>query len=215
VSSFAEMSFKFGQALQLQLAHIDQSRFYCRLVGYLVDHAVIVTTPTTRTGPFEILPGDKFIGRAFAGRRALAFSTDVLSIAHVPFPHLFLRYPREVQAVVVRKATRVAMQRAITLAKGADASWPATLSDLSLSGAGVEAAASVAAVAETLELVLPASADGQPETRLKAVVRGVRTVDAGPAAETRSHYGLEFVDIGAEHSQLVQNLIQEQILNEG
>jgi c-di-GMP-binding flagellar brake protein YcgR len=223
MSAFADMNLKMGQPMQLQLTRMSTARLYSQLIGYLTPRAVLVTTPKipSSSGAFSIVDGDQFVCRAFAGRSAFAFQTDVLKSAHLPFPHLHLRYPQSVEAVVVRRASRVPMERVVSLINGAaegEATQPASLLDLSLTGAGLASSAGVAAASDAVELLIPAVEEQQPELRLKAVVRKVRGAENGAEhgedAKPQAHYGLEFVDLTPEHTRCIQNLIQQQLLSE-
>jgi c-di-GMP-binding flagellar brake protein YcgR len=215
MSAFADMNLKMGQPMQLQLARMSNARLYTQLIGFLSSRAVVVTTPRipSSSNAFSIVDGDQFVCRAFAGRSAFAFQTDVLKAAHLPFPHLHLRYPQSVEAVVVRRASRVPMQRPVSLINGAaegEATQPASLLDLSLTGAGLASSAGVAELSDAVELLIPAIEEQQPEMRLKAMVRKVRGAENGAEA----HYGLEFIDLTPEHRRCIQELIQQRLLSE-
>lgn len=221
MATFADMHLKPGQAIQLQLKRTDQVRLYTLLVGYLTERAIIVTTPALSQikDAYEVLEGDRFVCRAFSGRRAFAFTADVLRVAQIPFPHLYLSYPQQVEAVVIRKATRVPFQREISVLKacaegGEPASHPVTLCDLSLTGAGLEAAPDLATTAEPLELVIPRNGSEQEALKVKGVVRTGRLMEDVKEAPPRSHYGLEFVDLSEEHTRGLQEVIQQQLLDE-
>jgi len=224
MNSLADMNLKMGQPVQLQLARMSTARLYTQLIGFLTPLAVLVTTPKipSSSGAFSIVDGDQFVCRAFAGRSAFAFQTDVLKAAHLPFPHLHLRYPQSVEAVVVRRASRVPMERPVSLINGAAAeeaaTQPASLLDLSLTGAGLASPMGIAALSDAVELLIPGIEDQQPELRLKAVVRKVRGAEQGAEHGTdvkpQAHYGLEFIDLTPEHTRSLQNLIQQQLLSE-
>ena len=216
MTSFADMDLRTGQPIQLQLTRTDHARVYSLLIGYLIDRAIIVTMPPLSQSDDSIAAGDTFICRAFAGRRAYAFQTDVLRVALQPFPHLYLRYPQDVKAVVIRKATRVPFERAVSIhRRGAEgeASAAAMLRDLSLTGAGLEGVAGFVAAAESVELMIPGAGEAHPELRLKAIVRKVHAVD-GAQDVRQSHFGLEFVELTPEHTRGLQQVIQHQLLDE-
>lgn len=223
MNSFADMNLKMGQPMQLQLTRMSTARLYTQLIGFLSPRAVLVTTPRipSSSNAFSIVDGDQFVCRAFAGRSAFAFQTDVLKAAHLPFPHLHLRYPQSVEAVVVRRASRVPMQRPVSLINGAaegEATQPASLLDLSLTGAGLACSAGIAAASDAVELLIPGHEEQQPDLRLKAVVRKVRGAETaaenGTDAKPQAHYGLEFMDLTPEHARRIQELIQQQLLSE-
>ncbi|MGA8708394.1 MAG: flagellar brake protein [Steroidobacteraceae bacterium] len=222
MASFADMNLRPGQAVQLQLTRTDHARFYSLLIGYLAERAVIVTTPamTLANDSYSIIDGDAFVCRAFAGRRAFAFQTDVLRVVQTPFPHLYLRYPQKVESVVVRKATRVPFDRVVSIVRpGSDAASAGSgrLRDLSLTGAGIEADSELARQGERIELVVPAAGEQHPDLRLTATVRKLRAVEgaADAAGDSRlMHFGLEFVELTSDHTRGLQEIIQHQLLDD-
>ena len=113
------------------------------------------------------------------------------------------------------------MERPVSLINGAaegQAEQPASLLDLSLTGAGLASSSEIAALSDAVELLIPGVEEQQPELRLKAVVRKVRRADSGVEqgadSKAQAHYGLEFIDLTPEHARCVQDLIQHQLLSE-
>lgn len=212
--AFSDMNMRPGQPVQLQLTRSDHARLYSLLIGYLAERAVIVTTPalSLTNDAYSLIEGEAVVCRAFSGRRAFAFQTDVLRIAQAPFPHLYLRYPQQIEAVVVRKATRVPFRKEITLRVDGATDPPSVvvLSDLSLTGAGIEAPEQLMAASSTIELELPAP---NGTLRLRGSVRRVRPIE-GAQDTGRAHYGIEFLDLSQDHTRSLQGIIQEQLLDE-
>jgi len=213
----SELPLKIAQTVQLQSAKYGQVRLYTKLIGYVDSQAVMITAPSLRNDFASILEGDQFVCRAFGGKHAFAFHTRVLRVVGAPLPHILLAYPSHVETVVVRKATRVAVQRSGSLVRSTadgQAPEPGTIADISLSGAGVVAKAGLVAVTETLELLIDANvALNQPELRLAAVVRSVRGSEGREAGGT-CHYGLEFSGTTPEQQSALLDIIQKQLLTE-
>ncbi len=218
MASFADMNLRPGQPVQLQLTRTDHARFYSLLVGYLAERAVIVTTPavTLANDSYSIIDGDAFVCRAFAGRRAFAFQTDVLRVVQTPFPHLYLRYPQKVESVVVRKATRVPFDRVVSILRpGGDGATAGSgrLRDLSLTGAGIESGEKLAAAGEQVELVIAGLGGERQDLRFPAAVRKQRAAE-GAADAQLLHFGLEFVGLTPDQTRGLQEIIQHQLLDD-
>lgn len=215
MASLEEIQLKFGQIIQLQMVRLDQSRLYARLIGCLVNQAVLVTMPSAVDQPFPIAEGEAFVCRGFAGRIAFGFQTHVTKAVQVPFPHLFLTYPKEVESVVVRKTTRLAIQREAALLKNTEQGEvreAATVVDISSSGTCAVAKPGFAAVKDSLTLLLPATAAGEAEIRLGVIVRSARGSDSSSASNgSTCQYGMEFVDLSPEQTRAIEKLIQEQL----
>jgi c-di-GMP-binding flagellar brake protein YcgR len=229
MGSFADMRLRCGHPLNMQLGRIEYSRLYSKLVGYLADRSVIVTTPPVSGDAFSIIEGDQFVCRAFSGRSAFAFKTHVLKVAPLPFSHLHLAYPQEVQSVVVRKATRVDTHLPAQFSGQAPAkefSEDAMVLDISPAGACVAAAPKLAVAGDTVTVKMSRASD-QQEMLLSAIVRSVNRDEVpkphppktnggaeDPAANVKSHYGLEFIEVTPDNSRAIQELIQQQLLDE-
>jgi hypothetical protein len=214
-----QLQLKVGLILQLQSERFPDSRLNAKLIGYLVNEAVIVTMPTMAQGSFEFREGDRFVCRALSGRVALAFRTHVIQVTRTPFPHLYLAYPTGVETATVRKALRLPVQQQVALKKNAAASEEqeqALLVDISLLGAGAVAKAQFAAVSDALVLLLPPLQSGGAEVAIPVTVRSMRPLEEGAAATApQCYYGLEFGDLGNEGLRAVDRVIQEQLKRGG
>ncbi len=214
MATLEEIQLKFGQILQLQMVQQDQSRLYARLIGYLVDQAVVVTMPATADHSLPVDEGEALVCRGFTGRTAFGFQTRLTKAVQTPFPHLYLTYPREVESVVVRKSARLTIQRQAALLKNTEQGEqrePATVVDISASGSCATARAGFAAIKESLTLLLPARTAEEAEIRLGVIVRSARVSDPGAAQGALCQYGMEFADLTAEQKQAIEKLLQEQL----
>ncbi len=215
MASLEDIPLKFGQVIQLQLLRLDQSRVYARLIGYLANQAVLVTLPSNADPSFPIAEAEAFVCRGFAGRVAFGFQTRIIKVALAPFPHVYLTYPKEVESVVVRKTTRIAIQCEGALLKKTqegETREPATVMDISASGTCVLAKTEFATVKDSLTLALPAASTGEAEIRLGVIVRSTRASDSGTTNGSACQYGMEFVDLSAEQTRAVEKLIQEHLI---
>jgi len=211
MAKLEEMPLKIGQVIQLQRTRTDQSRLPVRLVGFLTPHAVIVTMPTMGEQTVRILDDEAVVCRAFAGRVAFGFESHVLKVVSMPFPHLYLAYPREVASVVVRKTPRLAIQREAALLKsseqGEESRETATIVDISTTGSCAIAKPEF----DNVTLLLPATKADEVEIRLPAIVRSTRASEGASGNGPVCQYGMEFVDLSAEQTHAVEKLIQEQL----
>jgi len=213
MATLDETQLKFGQMLQLQLVRLEQTRLYAKLIGYLVNQAIIVTAPTLADQPYPILEGEALVCRAFAGRLAVGFETAVIRVTQQPFGHMYLTYPRDVASVVVRKTPRLAIQREAALLKTTEQGEvreAATVIDISMTGSCALAKPEFAAVKDSLTLLLPANKPEETEIRLTATVRSAR-LSQGSGSAPGCQYGMEFVNMTPEQTQALEKLIQQQL----
>ena len=210
-----QLQLKVGLMLQLQPERFPDSRLSAKLIGYLVNEAVIVTMPTMAQDSFHVREGDRFVCRALSGRVALAFRTHVLQIARSPFPHLYLAYPQGVETATVRKALRLQVQQQVTLKRNEEPQQ-ALMVDISLLGAGAIAKAQLAGLSDALVLLLPPLQSGGADVAIPVTVRNIRPLEQSAAVATpRCYYGLEFGDLGNEALRAVDRVIQEQLKRGG
>ena len=210
-----ELQLKVGLMVQLQSERFVDSRLSAKLIGYLVNEAVIVTMPTVAQESFHVREGDRFVCRALSGRVALAFRTHVLQVARTPFPHLYLAYPKGVETATVRKALRLQVQQQVVLKKN-DEQEQALMVDISLLGAGAVAKAQFAAVSDALALLLPPLQSGGADVAIPVTVRSIRALEESSAATApRCYYGLEFGELTNEGLRAVDRVIQERLKRGG
>lgn len=136
---FDDIRVSIGDIFSVQFqTDSPDSRCPVRLIGYLKNKSIVITTPEHQGGLIFAKEGQVFIVRFFSGKNAYAFTTEVLRVYNTPYPHLHLRYPARVKGLVVRKGERVAVKIicSIDLPAPADpARFAGTIQNLSTGGA--------------------------------------------------------------------------------
>jgi len=213
MSDLTTLPLQIAQTVQLQSVKFGQIRLYSKLIGYVENQSIMITSPVLIGGLQSIIDGDPFICRAFGGRYALAFRTHVLRTASAPFPHLFLAYPKSVEKVVVRKATRVTVSLRGTLGKTPPQDEPeaeAEITDLSLTGAGATSKQGIAGVGEQVSMKIRGDdGDDASAFQCSALVKNVRPVEG---SQEHAQYGLEFTDLSEAQSRTLLQIIQNHLL---
>lgn len=106
ITTLEATKIRTGDPLHMQ-SSADAPRLQVKLIGYLKNRGLIVTVPGT-DGEFVMLKdGQSFVVRFFSGQNAYAFTATVARQTSVPFPHLYLSYPREVRGLEIRKGSRI------------------------------------------------------------------------------------------------------------
>lgn len=106
--SFHDMNLGVGDRLQIQCPDkVGGERSFVRIVGYLEQTSLIVTSPCRQGVRVPLLEHDPLVVRAFSRQSAFAFTTEVRHVSHRPFEHLHLAFPVAVQGTMVRKSPRV------------------------------------------------------------------------------------------------------------
>lgn len=106
ITTLEATKIRIGDPLHMQ-SSADAPRLLVKLIGYLKNRGLIVTVPGA-DGEFVMLKdGQSFVMRFFSGQNAYAFTAVVAKQTSVPFPHVYLSYPREVRGLEIRKGSRI------------------------------------------------------------------------------------------------------------
>lgn len=191
-----------GDTLQMQSRAVgDDSRYYVKLIGFLKGKAVIVSAPTTNGQLAMLREGQAFVVRLFAGKSVYAFATTVQRNTSVPFPHVFMEYPREVRGLVVRRGARAKVAIICSVANPQSSSHAATVVDLSVGGAMVLAKNPVGDRNAPVTISFKVDINGVEQLlKIPAVIRSVRA-EAPDARGNRFHHGVEF-NVGDSATQV-------------
>ena len=118
----------------------------------------------------ELVEGEICVVRGFTGQYEYSFLSKVLQTFEKPFVYALLAYPAQVDARLVRQSMRTKCSwpsaLAVTGADGSISSKEVTLIDLSVSGAMIKAAASLATMGTSVQLTLSVQVDDVPTVLL-------------------------------------------------
>ena len=102
------LALEIGDTLQMQfLTSVGDERHYVKVMGYAVDKSVLVTAPRVNGRQLEVREGEKIVARLMVGNDIVGFTGKVLRVCSNPYRYLHLSYPKDMQAITVRKALRV------------------------------------------------------------------------------------------------------------
>ncbi|MDD5249284.1 MAG: flagellar brake protein [Rhodocyclaceae bacterium] len=202
--------------LQAQVAGATE-RYSVRLIGLSQNRSVLVTTPMCDGKYLLMREGQAFILRAFSGKSAFAFTTQILKSVNAPYPYLHLAYPREVRSLIVRKGARanVKLICAISSCDDVPIQEAGTLLNLSIGGALLAAKRALGHKGQKLTIKFKAVINGvEALLEVAAVIRST-SIDQSADSNTPYHLALQFVDVSAEKSipllAFVYHLLLEQM----
>jgi hypothetical protein len=159
-----------GTALQLQLTVPEKApRHMVRLIGSLPAGSLVVTTPTVNGKVQLVREGQRFNVRVLKGERVVGFIAQVLFVALKPYAHLHLEYPSEFEQIVIRNASRVRTELPAQVQNAGDSGdkaglKPATIIDLSETGAGLATSEALGRSGDMLQLQFKLYVSGGEET---------------------------------------------------
>jgi c-di-GMP-binding flagellar brake protein YcgR len=194
-----ELNLQVGEALQVQFMDDDtRGQFYVKVVGFLPERSVIVTTPEKAGAPMSVREGRAVLARSYSGDHARGFTCTVLRSCTQPYAYLHLSYPSKIETMLERQASRVRSALAVgvrTLDMPADArDIPAVIRDISLSGAQLLASAAVGQSGDRIVVRarLPIAKIGDQPVDLPSLVRNTQEETGVHDSLWRFKCGIEF-----------------------
>lgn len=190
-----DLNLRPGETIQVQFVDDEtRAQHYVKVIGYLPDRSLLVTTPTKGGKVLLAREGRAAVVRTFSGQHAQGFTSAVLKQCNQPFDYLHLAYPQKIEQVKVRESARVRSAIAVGLRTAAGADVPAVIRDLSTSGAQVLAADAVGAVGDviTIRARLSLETVGDQAIDLPARIRNAQEEADVPGSLWRHRYGVEF-----------------------
>lgn len=212
-----EARLMIGDLVNLQSQSGDAvERYAVKLLGMSKGRSVLVTTPMVDGHYLLMREGQSFILRAFSGKNAYAFHTQILKNVNTPYPYLHLAYPREVRSLIVRRGARAEVKVicAITSCDDAPLQMAGTIVNLSVGGA-------------LMMVKQPPGRKGQKlAVKFKVMLNGIealletgtiiRAINHDTSGETDTPYqiGIQFVDVSPENSIPLLAFVYQELLNQ-
>ena len=215
IFTFADMKLGVGNRLQIQCpAQMQSERAFVKVVGYVENVSLIVTAPSRNGMRLDLLENEILIVRAFSRQSAFAFSCSILRVCRLPFDYLHLSFPRQVQGTVIRKSTRVRGGFAAEAGAVGSQCGPATIDNISATGALVTAREPLGSPGDTVRLRFQVKLHGVDSTLeveakiLSAVPHEDAHGDGGPLLR----HGVEFSNLQPNERMIITSFVYQQII---
>ena len=215
-----DLALDVGDVLQLQfLPDESQERFYVKVIGYLHERSLIVTTPHVNGKYMLVREGQALAVRLLSGNNIMAFTVNVLRSCGRPYPYLHLSYPKEMQAIMVRKAQRVNFKCQAEVSLTNPVNPTETMShlvgveDISTSGALFVSTEPLGNTKDLLSVNLSLNVANEDETLgLVSIIRNCRQRESREG-KLENLYGVEFQFADRQESIMLHAFVYEQIVN--
>ena len=194
----------FGEVLQIQLVG-ESERFHVRLVGYLENRSIIVTTPIKNHKAVPVRAGQVIYVRMMVNGQACAFTSTILHLNRVPYLHMHIEYPHDLIINNIRKAIRVDVRVEGSVVNNSIGSRSkhvdCHLADISETGAHLVTPIRIGKTGDEIGLSLPVQiAEISRTLDITAIVRSrLKIKSEGKRREV--HYGVEFLP-GSEEQRI-------------
>ncbi|MEJ2344537.1 MAG: flagellar brake protein [Gammaproteobacteria bacterium] len=208
-----------GDTLQIQFVGDDaRRRYYTRVIGYLPERSLLVTTPLRDGKVLLLREGQTMVVRMLSGTSVYAFTTSILASNVRPFPYLHLSYPKDLEMIVVRKAHRARTHLVASVQhRDADANDAPSVSvvmvDVSTTGALLKSEEPIGDIGDLITVSTRVTVgEVQQYLDLPAVVRNVHEETCDDHLESST--GIEFVEIDQRDTVILHGYVYECLINE-
>ncbi|MCW9030607.1 MAG: flagellar brake protein [Gammaproteobacteria bacterium] len=205
-----------GDTLQLQFSpNKKDERFYVKLIGFLENKSILVTTPRSDGVPLRIPAEQKFIVRMISGNSAQGFSAQAIHATSHPYPHLHLTYPKDLESITVRKAERVNCKLIVTVQNvesenTTDDGRSASMQDISTAGSQLLSNDTLGEVGDTITINSKVTvADIEQYLTISGKIR--RAVEKENSKSGKYEYGIEFILLEDKDKLLLHGFVYEQM----
>lgn len=220
--SFADMRLRVGDRLQIEPpAAVSAERHMCKVIGWLDNLSLLVTTPMVNGLRVPLRDNDKVVARIFANQNAFAFDTDVMRAVKIPFDHLHLTFPTRIQGAVIRKSPRIKMRIISTVSPlPPDSNTPqesasrfsAIMLNVSADGALIQAKQPLAEKNGRIRLAFRVNLhDVDAMLTVTAVVRSLFAEEGKVGAIC---HGVQFLEMESNDRLILQSMIYQKMIEQ-
>ena len=217
-----ELELDFGDVLQMQfLPDESQLRHYVRVIGYLPNQSILVTTPHVNGKIMLVRESQRVAVRTMAKGNIIAFTGSVLRSCARPYPYLHISYPTDLQTLALRKSQRINFTGIAEVrenpppsdSQGSPQTYQVYIQDMSTTGALLISEQRFGQIKSLLSMRMNLHvAGGDERFATIAIVRNIRE-----RTNEQSHleylYGVEFKTVDRRDVILLHAFINEQIVN--
>jgi c-di-GMP-binding flagellar brake protein YcgR len=220
--SAKELELNFGDVLQLQfLPDESQIRHYVRVIGYMPNHSILVSTPVVNGKVMLVRESQRAAVRTMAKGNIIAFTGSVLRSCARPYPYLHLSYPTDLQILALRKSQRISFCGAAEVRENPVSghtqaplqTYHVQIVDMSTSGALLISEQRFGHIKSVLSISMNVHVAGGEECfATVAIIRNIR--ERKNQQENMEYlYGVEFKTTNRKDIILLHAFINEQIVN--
>ncbi len=218
--SFQDMRLKVGDRIQIQPpATIGHNRYVVKLIGYLDNVGLLVTSPLENGFRVPFRERDKIVARIFSSQKAFGFSAQIDRVCKIPFDYLHLSFPDRIQGSVIRSAPRVRTNIIASIAKpGADDGderQSGMIVNLSADGALVKTRQALCAKGQSVQLSFRINLHNlDAYLTVTAVIRTIFDDEIKPGSPAMVNHGVQFQKLPPNDSVILQSKIYQQMIEQ-
>lgn len=206
-----------GDPIQLQFIPEDnRERLSAKVIGHVQGASLIISAPRVN-GKLPLLKENQpFIVRMLQGNNVYGFESAILKYYSIPYPHVHLSHPKDVECIVVRGSRRVETEVIVSVSNNANDEKPISVSMLNTSATGALLQSKTVLGELNDELTISIELEVvniKKYLRIKAIIRNVSTPeDRDDKTDLLNKYGVQFMDLSEDQKLIVNAYVYEQIV---
>ncbi len=217
-NSNLDLKHNIGDTLQLQFSPGNtDDRYYVKLIGYLENKSILVTTPRADGAALKIPAEQKFIVRMISGNSAQGFTATMIHSTTRPYPHIHLTYPENLESITVRKAERVNCKLIVTVQneepeRSLGEGKSASMQDISTAGSKLFSNEALGEAGDTITInskIVVADIE-----QYLTISGKIRRAVIPEEKNSKFEYGVEFILLEDKDKLLLHGFVYEQMMKE-
>jgi hypothetical protein len=209
---------KIGETIQINPVSDNSgaTRYFVKYLGGLDKASLICTLPMLDEKILLVKENAGFSASLFSGKHVYRFNTIVEAVMSKPYPHMHLKFPREIFASLLRKNQRIttniiASMRNKTSPELADKLFTGRMLDLSMGGAMIEAKQLAGNINDIIECSfrLDIAGDNATFTHSSLLCKVIEPNDKDSEKDAEKIYkvALQFNELNAQNKAILSSFI--------
>lgn len=215
------LKLQVGDGIQLELLSDtgqSQHRYLVKIIGYVQNKSILVTTPTIGNKVVLIRVGQLINVRLIAARRLIGFKGNVLRTQFTPYPYLHISYPDKFSSIEIRRSQRVKIHIIAGIQNKkifGNEPIPVVILDISIGGALIESSRPLGISGDKISIAICLSvAQIEHYILLPAAIKNSQMIEGTTKSATPMYqHGVEFMTMLPEVSLVLHGFVYEQIVN--
>ncbi|MCW8933148.1 MAG: flagellar brake protein [Gammaproteobacteria bacterium] len=212
-----EFKVKLGDPIQLQFIPQDgRERLTAKVIGHSPNKSIIISAPGVN-GKLPLLKENQpFVVRMLQGNDVYGFESSIIKYYSIPYPHVHLRHPKDIECITVRGSQRVETEIVVSVATESRPAETLSISMLNTSATGalLQTKKELGKLDDGLSISIELEiANIKKYLRINAIIRNISTPeDRDDDEDMLNKYGVQFLDLNDEQKLIINAYVYEQIV---
>ncbi len=207
---------RLGDKVQLQFIPEDsRERLNARVIGHMPGKALIISAPSVNGKLILLRENQHFVVRMLRGNQVYGFNSEVLKYYTVPYPHVHLSQPADIESITVRGSRRVNTTLVVSVKDPQGKTVSATMLNTSATGALIKCGKPLGELNDVLQISIELTVSGiQKYLRFEATIRNLTQPEQSQIDDTDYRYGVQFGELDDDQRLLLNAFVHEQLVLE-